>query len=95
MGQSTLRQVLKEQPKEVQQRKRLGGLQGRGGFCPGPEKICRLCLVGMEVDCRVRMPWKQRHAGSRVQNTCPETNGNGGWGSPQGLHVCTAHTEAT
>lgn len=56
MRQGILRQVLKEEPREIQQ-KGLGGLQGRGSLCAGPEKMGWLYLVEMEVDCRVRAPW--------------------------------------
>lgn len=48
VGQGILRQVLKEKPREVQQRKRLGRLPGRGGLCVEPEKM-GLCLVEMAL----------------------------------------------
>lgn len=56
MRQGMLRQVLEEEPREIQQ-KRLGGLQGRGSLCAGPEKMGRPYLVEMGVDCRVKAPW--------------------------------------
>lgn len=56
MRQGILRQVLKEKPRENQQ-KRLGGFQGRRSLCAGPEKMGQLYVVEMGVDCRVRAPW--------------------------------------
>lgn len=91
MGQGILRQVLKEKPRDVQQRKRLGGLHRRGGLCAEHDGMGQCHVVEMGVDCRVKTQWEHRHLGSWVQNTRPETKGNGGGGSTgstclHGLH---------